>query len=81
MAYSTLSYEKEERIGMIALNRPERRNALNMVLIREMTRLLDEIAGDEKVRVVIITGGEKCFSTGADLKDLLEEISGDLGGW
>lgn len=72
MGYQTIVYEKEGSIGIITLNRPERRNALNMVIIREMTRLLDEVAADQEVRAVIITGGEKWFSAGADLKDLQE---------
>jgi len=70
VAYETIGYERENGVGIITLNRPERRNALNLVLFREMTRLLDEIAADEEVRVVIITGGEKCFSAGGDLKEI-----------
>lgn len=72
MAYETIMYEKEDGIGIVTLNRPDRRNALNIVLVREMTRLIDEIAADEELRVVIITGGEKWFSAGADLRDLQE---------
>ena len=72
MAYETIMCEKEDSIGIITMNRPERRNALNFVLVREMTKVLDDIAGDEEVRVIIITGGEKWFSSGADLRDIQE---------
>jgi len=72
MRYKTIIYRKEESIGIITLNRPERRNALNVPLIREMTKLLGEIAADDEVRALIITGGEKWFSSGADLRDLQE---------
>ena len=70
VAYETIKYDKESGVGVITLNRPERRNALNLVLFREMTSLLDEIAADGEVRVVIITGGDKCFSAGGDLKEI-----------
>lgn len=70
MTYETITYEKEDGIGIIKLNRPEQRNALNLTLVKEMTKLIDQIAGDEEIRVVIITGGEKTFSAGADLKEL-----------
>jgi len=70
MTYETILYEKEDGIGIIRLNRPEQRNALNLTLVKEMTKLIDQIAGDEKTRVIIITGGQKTFSAGADLKEL-----------
>lgn len=72
MTYETIKYEKENGIGIITLNRPERRNALNIALVREMTKLMEGMATDEDLRVVIITGGERCFSAGADLRDIRE---------
>jgi enoyl-CoA hydratase len=69
MAYETIIYEKEGNLGIITMNRPQRRNALNIQLIREMTKAVDDIEEDDDIRVVIITGGDKWFSSGADLKD------------
>lgn len=68
MSYETIIYEKEKGIGTIIFNRPNRLNALNEKLLDELSMILDEIENDD-VRVVIITGGEKCFSAGFDLKE------------
>lgn len=69
MAYETIIYQKEEGIGIITLNRPHRKNAINSQLLDEMRQALDEIAGDDEVRVVIITGAEGAFSAGADIRE------------
>jgi len=78
VSYEALIYEQEEGIGIITLNRPERRNALNTVLVGELSRLIDEMARDEGLRVAIITGGDRFFCAGFDLKEqsptLLDEI-------
>lgn len=68
MSYETIIYEKEKGIGTIIFNRPDRLNALNEKLLDELSMVLDGIENDD-VRVVIITGGEKCFSAGFDLKE------------
>ena len=71
MEYKTILYEKEEGIGTITLNRPKAMNALSSEMLRELSDLLDEIEGDDGVKVVIITGGnEKFFAAGADIKEL-----------
>lgn len=69
MSYETILYEKEEGIGVVTLNRPESLNALNRKLMQELGAVLDEIEGDEEVKVVILTGGLKAFSAGADIKE------------
>lgn len=69
MAYETIIYQKEEGIGIITLNRPHRKNAINSQLLDEMRQALDEIARDDEVRVVIITGAEGAFSAGADIRE------------
>jgi enoyl-CoA hydratase len=70
VAYETIKYEQENGVGIITLNRPECRNALNIALVREMTQLMEEMATDENLKVVIITGGGKWFSAGADLREV-----------
>ncbi|MEJ2716586.1 MAG: enoyl-CoA hydratase-related protein [Deltaproteobacteria bacterium] len=67
MTYDTLNYSHDSGIAVITLNRPEVRNALNDKLVEELERLLRAIEKDERVRVAIITGGEGCFSAGADI--------------
>lgn len=74
MNYETFLYEKEDNIGIITLNRPQRLNAINLTMIRELSQVLDEIMQDDEVRVIIFTGasrpdGRPCFSAGGDLKE------------
>ena len=69
MNHETLIYEKEEGIAIITLNRPDRLNALSFKLKEEVTAVFDEIEQDDQIKVVILTGGEKAFSAGADIKE------------
>lgn len=68
MGYEMLIYEKSGPIGIVTLNRPDRLNAINVQLVKEMGSLLDELERDENIWVVIVTGGDKCFSVGVDIK-------------
>lgn len=65
-----IKFEIKDEIGILKLNRPEKRNALHPELVRQMKEKLDEIQMDEKVRVLIITGEGKAFCAGADLEYL-----------
>lgn len=69
MSYETLIYTKEEGIAIVTMHRPERLNALSFQLKDELSEVFDEIDGDADVQVVILTGGEKAFSAGADIKE------------
>ena len=71
MTFNTLLYEKTEAIGVITFNRPESLNAINSELMSELEQVLDEIAGDNEVRAVIVRGSEKVFMAGADVKELV----------
>lgn len=69
MGYHTIIYEKEEGIGIITLNRPKQLNAITFQLKQEVSQVLDKIEVDEEVKAVILTGGTKAFSAGADIKE------------
>jgi enoyl-CoA hydratase len=69
MAFETLLYEKAGGIAVITLNRPDSLNSVNTKMQAEMKEVWDDIEQDKNVRVVIITGGEKCFSAGADIRE------------
>lgn len=60
----------EPFILLITLNRPEARNALRNNVLKEIVQALQESKEDETVRVVVITGGEKVFAAGADIKEM-----------
>jgi len=72
-----IKYLKENQVGIITLNRPEKRNALHPDLINRLKTKLNEIKNDIDVRVLIITGEGKSFCAGADLEYLnkLKEYS------
>lgn len=70
MAYETLLTEKKGRVGLITLNRPEALNALNSQLIQELNLALDAFEQDAEVGCILLTGSEKAFAAGADIKEM-----------
>ncbi len=70
MDYETLQFQVEDRVAIVALNRPRSLNALNRKLIEELDQALSVIEGDAEVGVVIITGQEKFFAVGADIPEI-----------
>ena len=62
----------EEAIALIRINRPEARNALNMAVRQALAEHFSELGSDETTRCIILTGGEKVFAAGADLRDMVE---------
>jgi enoyl-CoA hydratase len=71
--YQTLIYEKKDQIGILTINRPQKLNAISNELTAELKRFLDEVEGDEDLRVLIVTGaGDKAFVAGADINELVE---------
>ncbi len=71
MAFENLLYEKRNGIGYVAVNRPEKLNALNRKTMDELHDCFQEIERDDEVRAVILTGaGEKAFVGGADINEL-----------
>lgn len=74
MSYTTLKLELDGEIGIITLNRPEKRNAISPAMIDDLLGALDE-AEREPARVVILTGAGKAFCAGMDLEALRELAS------
>ncbi|MER5173839.1 enoyl-CoA hydratase [Thioclava sp. GXIMD2076] len=73
MAYQTLIVEIEDNVALVRLNRPEALNALNSVLLTEMGDALANLDANDKVRAIVITGSEKAFAAGADIKEMSEK--------
>ena len=69
MSYDLLTLHIEDRLALVRLNRPSARNALSRALMLELTACARELAERTDIDVVILTGDERCFSAGADLKD------------
>ena len=71
MAYETILYDIDGPIGTITVNRPEALNALNSTVFADLHHLLERIAQDPAVRVVVLKGaGEKAFVAGADIREM-----------
>ncbi|KJF75249.1 enoyl-CoA hydratase [Agrobacterium arsenijevicii] len=87
MDYETILVEKRDEVGVITLNRPKALNALNSVLLKELRHILSSFSADDSIGAIIITGSEKAFAAGADIKemqalDFVDAYVGDfLGGW
>ncbi|MBK0419038.1 enoyl-CoA hydratase [Leucobacter sp. CSA1] len=76
--YDNLVVEKRGAVGLITLNRPKALNALSDALTAEMTDALEEFESDEEVGAVVITGNEKAFAAGADIKEMQPKSFSDV---
>jgi enoyl-CoA hydratase len=73
MAFDTLLVDISDHVATITINRPDKRNALNAVVRRELVDAFDHLRTDDAARVIIITGaGEKAFIAGADIAEFME---------
>jgi enoyl-CoA hydratase len=73
MAFETIIVEIEDEVALIRLNRPEALNALNATLLDELSSALAEADRNDKVRCIVLTGSEKAFAAGADIKEMSEK--------
>ena len=68
MAYENILVETRGRIGLVTLNRPKALNALSPELMRELGEALNAFGSDDRIGAIVITGNEKAFAAGADIK-------------
>lgn len=68
----------QQNIAVIRLNRPDARNALNAAVRQALAQHFTELGDDENTRCIILTGGEKIFAGGADIRDMVERTPVDL---
>jgi enoyl-CoA hydratase len=78
MNFETLQLDIHEKVALVTLNRPKSLNALNDELMDELGRALDEVEADENIGCVVITGSEKAFAAGADIRAMADYTFADV---
>ena len=73
MSYENIIVETRSKVGLIRLNRPQALNALNRALIHDLTRALDAFEADAAIGCMVITGSDKAFAAGADIKEMADK--------
>ena len=73
MAYENILCETRGPVGLITLNRPKAMNALNAALMSELASALDAFEADDAVGAIVITGSDKAFAAGADIKEMKDK--------
>lgn len=78
MSYSSILIEIMESVGLIRLNRPKALNALNSTVMSEVVDAVKTFDEDEGIKAIVITGNDKAFAAGADIKEMVEASSVDM---
>ena len=78
VAYQNLIVEDHEAVRLIRLNRPDALNALNGALMDELTAVLDEGESDPAIKCFVITGSDRAFAAGADIKEMAPKSYADV---
>lgn len=72
MDFENIIVEKDGVIAVITLNRPQQLNALSYGLFKDLSLAMQDLDNDDQIRVIIVTGGQKVFAAGADIKEMAE---------
>jgi enoyl-CoA hydratase len=78
MSYENILVETRGAVGLVTLNRPKALNALNDALIRELGQALDAFESDDKIGAIVLTGSDKAFAAGADIKEMMSRSYVDV---
>ncbi|MES2866694.1 MAG: enoyl-CoA hydratase-related protein, partial [Actinomycetota bacterium] len=76
--YETILAEQRGRVGWITLNRPQALNALNSQLAQEVTAAAVAFDADDGIGAIVVTGSEKAFAAGADIKEMESMSAADM---
>lgn len=76
--YENILVERLEGVGLVRLNRPQALNALNSRLVAELMAALEEMDSDDGVRAIVVTGSERAFAAGADIKEMAGASAVDM---
>ncbi|MEK6754401.1 MAG: enoyl-CoA hydratase-related protein [Chloroflexota bacterium] len=72
MAYTTVLTETRGRVGIVQLNRPQAMNAFNIAMLGEVFDAMEAFDRDDNIGVIMVTGNEKAFAAGADIKEMVD---------
>jgi enoyl-CoA hydratase len=75
LTYKNILTAKEDMIGIVTLNRPSALNALSHELMAELVAAIEEFDRDESVRAIVLSGSERAFAAGADIKEMSDETA------
>jgi len=78
MIFETILVEKMDGVGLIRLNRPKALNALNNILLGELMDALEDLDTEDGIGAMVITGNDKAFAAGADIKQMAEATTVDM---
>src|SRR5260221_12481606 len=78
MSYQNIIAETKGRVGIIRFNRPAALNALNAALVLELNAALDAFEADANIGCILITGSDKAFAAGADIKEMASQSYTDV---
>jgi enoyl-CoA hydratase len=81
MNYTTVLTETRGRVGIVRLNRPQAMNAFNMTMLTELFDALEAFDADDNIGAMIVTGSEKAFAAGADIKEMAEASTVEMIQW
>ncbi|NNE83890.1 MAG: enoyl-CoA hydratase, partial [Alphaproteobacteria bacterium] len=73
MAYENIEVETQGHVGILRLDRPKAMNALCAALVSELGLALDDFEADDNIGCIVLTGSEKAFAAGADIKEMAEK--------
>ena len=85
--YNTILVEQRGAVTLVTLNRPQALNALNSEVLKELIEVFAAYDADENQRCLVLTGSEKAFAAGADIKEMQQQLFADMyssdffGGW
>jgi enoyl-CoA hydratase len=80
MAYNTLIVEIEDHVALVQMNRPDAMNALNAEMLGEIAHAVTDLGANTKVRAIVLTGNDKAFAAGADIKEMQDNSFADMFG-
>ena len=87
MEFETIIVERDEAVALVRLNRPKALNALNVQLKQELVSALGDLDADAAIRAIVVTGSDKAFAAGADIKEMQDKsfadayVGGHFDGW